>query len=255
MFASNHFNSWIAVRNPNPRALLRLFCFPYAGGGTSVFSAWSSVLPPQIEVCAVIMPGRERRLGEPPIACLDRATGLLAAAIVQFLDRPFAFFGHSLGAVLAFELARRLRLDGASGLVHLFVGGRAAPHLPLDDPPICNLPAAQFLQELRRFAGTPREVLENPEMMAMFMPLLRADFSMGETYSYREATPLEVPISAYGGLQDGDVPEAKLDQWRQHTASRFRRVMFPGGHFFLNENREAVLSELTRELQETIVRV
>jgi medium-chain acyl-[acyl-carrier-protein] hydrolase len=233
---------------------LRLFAFPYAGAGASVFSSWSRFLPADVELCGVQMPGREGRLGEPPITCWDDAIPRLAEGLMPAMDRPFAFFGHSLGAALAFELARHLRRDRLPGPVHLFVSGRKAPHLRREEPPTYNLPRAQFLHELTRW-GTPDSVLNNPELLDVFLPLLRADFGLSEMHVCRPEAPLATPISAYGGEHDEHVLPAQVDGWREHTSAGFRRVLFPGGHFFLNEHRADLLSEFGRELQAITMRL
>src|SRR5207248_10941200 len=136
----------------------------------SVFWAWPQAFPSTVEVCAVQMPGREGRLSEPPLTRWDEAVERLAEALLPWMQRPFAFFGHSLGALLACELARRLARGGRSGPVHLFVSGRVAPHVAPDDPTY-NLPEEEFVRELRRLTGTPEDVLENAELRHLFVPL------------------------------------------------------------------------------------
>ena len=248
-------NSWVMIPKPSPQARLRLFCFPYAGGGASVFYPWARLLPPEVEVCAVQLPGREGRLIEPPISDLMELVDRLYDALVPYFDRPFAFFGHSNGGLMAFELARRLRREGRPGPVHLYVGGRPAPQLPLTEEPIHSLPEAEFMDTLRRFNGTPEEILENKEIMQLISPTLRADFSLGETYVYQDGAPLEIPVSAYGGHADAEVEQAQVEAWREQTTDAFHLVMFPGDHFFLNGDRQQVLDELDRELREDLRRL
>lgn len=248
-FSSHPGTSWLIVPGPpKDNARLRLFAFPYAGGGASVFSSWPRILPANVEICAVQMPGREGRLSERPITSWEDTIPRLAEALIPAMDRPFVFFGHSLGAVLAFELARHLRRERRRGPVHLFVSGRRAPHLLRERPPTYNLPRAQFLCELALW-GTPDIVLRTPELLDVFLPVLRADFGLSEMHIYQPEMPLATPISAYGGEQDVHVSPADVEQWRKHTSEAFRRVMFPGGHFFLNEHRVAVLSEVVTELR------
>ena len=136
--------------------------------------------------------------------------------------------------------------------LHLFVAGRPAPQLELDDPPIHHLPHDEFIQELRRFAGTPEEILQNAEIMELIMPLLRADFSLGETYRYTDEPPLDIPISAYGGRRDEEVSLDQVKAWREQTSAAFRMQVFPGDHFFVNGDRTMVLAELSRELRPLI---
>ncbi|HEX8692609.1 MAG TPA: alpha/beta fold hydrolase [Longimicrobium sp.] len=247
--------SWVMVPRPAPSARLRLFCFPYAGGGASIFYPWARLLPPEVELCAVQLPGREARLSERPIGDLAELTDRLYDALLPYFDRPFAFFGHSNGGLMAFELARKLRREGRRGPVHLFVSGRPAPQLALDEPPIHSLPEPEFLDALRRFQGTPEEVLQNAEIMQLISPMLRADFALGETYAYREERPLAIPISSYGGRTDDEVSEEQAAAWREQTSAEFHLKMFPGGHFFLNTDRALVLEELSRELRGALARL
>jgi medium-chain acyl-[acyl-carrier-protein] hydrolase len=242
-------NGWAIFPKPDPNARLRLFCFPYAGGGASIFSPWVRILPPEVEVVAVQPPGRESRLSEKPYSDLTQLVDAMHRELRPYFDKPFAFFGHSNGGMMAFELARTLRREGGPMPLHLFASGRPAPQLELDEPPIHHLPHDEFIEELRRFAGTPEEILQNAEIMELIMPLLRADFALGETYVYTPEPPLDLPISAYGGVQDEEVSEEQVAAWREQTSGEFRMKMFPGGHFFLNEDRALVLAELARELR------
>jgi medium-chain acyl-[acyl-carrier-protein] hydrolase len=245
-------SSWVVTPRPAPAAGLRLFCFPYAGGGASVFYTWPRALPPEVEVCAVQFPGREARISEKPFSGVHSLVDALADVLPPWMDRPFAFFGHSNGGLVAFELARRLRRDGRRGPAHLFVSGRPAPQMPLPEEAIHALPEPEFLQALRRFRGTPEEILRNAEIMQMISPTLRADFSIAETYVHTPGPPLAIPVSAYGGVGDDEVPETHIEGWREQTTAAFRKVMFPGDHFFLNSDRELLLRELSRELRGTL---
>jgi len=173
----------------------------------------------------------------------------LAEAILPFLDRPFAFFGHSMGAMISFELARILRRSPGLKLAHLFVSGRVAPHIIEDDRHTHELPEPEFIEELRRLNGTPIEALEHPELMQLMTPLLRADFSVVGTYTYLPDLPLSCPITALGGLQDSEVSREQLEAWREHTTASFSLHMFPGDHFYLNTERPLLLRVLSRKLE------
>ncbi len=240
---------WLKLFQPRPGAALRLLCFPYAGGGASIYREWSAGLPGSVEVQAVQLPGRESRFREEPYRALGPLADETARVLAGRLEAPFAFFGHSMGAALAFEVTRRLRRAGHELPVHLFVSGRSAPRTPSDEDPIYDLPREEFFAELRRFEGTPEEVLQHEELMAMLEPVLRADFSVAETYEHvPDPEPLPVPITALGGVEDHEVPAENLDAWAEETSRAFERHLLPGGHFFLNQHRSAVLAIVGREL-------
>ena len=241
------FDSWIPFRKPVPEARLRLFCFPYAGAGALIFRNWSDGLPADVEVCPVQLPGRGTRLMEHPSTLLSPLVEALAQALVPLLDRPVAFFGHSLGALVSFELARRVRRRYGVHPVRLFVSAGRAPQIPPRGPLIHNLPEKEFLAELRRLNGTPSELLNNEELMEIMLPLLRADFAVYETYVYSTEPPLNCPISAFGGLQDHRVNGTDLEAWRAQTSVSFSLRMFPGDHFFLNQ--PLLLHVLSQELR------
>jgi len=249
MTTTTALDSWIACRKPSPQARLRLFCFPYAGGGVSIFRAWSDGLPADVEVCPIQLPGRGTRLMEPPFARLSPLIQALAEALFPLLDIPFAFFGHSLGALISFELARQLRRQHAVQPVRLFISADRAPQIPNRDPAIHSLPEREFLVEVCRLNGTPRKVLEDDELRQIMLPLLRADFAVYETYGYSTEPPLNCPISAFGGLQDHKVNRGDLEAWREQTSISFSLRMFPGDHFFLNTTQASLLGALSQELR------
>lgn len=241
-------NPWLVIQRPNPRATLRLFCFPYAGGSALVYRTWADSLPPHIETCALQLPGRGSRMREPPLLDLMELVEVLAPVLEPYFDKPFAFFGHSMGATISFEMVRLLARQGKTLPQHLFVSGRRAPQFPETDRPTYNLPEPEFIEELRRLNGTPRELLENPELMQLMLPLLRADFTLCQTYTLGEAQPLACPITAYGGLQDTCVTREHLEGWRPHTDATFALRMLPGDHFFLHAAQPALLRSLASEL-------
>jgi len=243
------FDSWIAFRKPNPQARLRLFCFPYAGTGALIFRTWPDGLPAEVEVCPVEFPGRGTRLMETPFTQLSPLVEALAQALVPVLDKPFAFFGHSLGALVGFELARQLRRQSGVQPVRLFVSADRAPQIPHRDRPIHALPEGEFLVELRRLNGSPGKVLEDMELMQIMLPILRADFAVYETYVYATEPPLDCPISVFGGLQDHRVSRGDLEAWCDQTSASFSLQMFPGDHFFLNTTPSLLLKALSQVLR------
>jgi medium-chain acyl-[acyl-carrier-protein] hydrolase len=247
---TDEMNLWFNRPRPNPNASLRLFCFPYAGGSATIFRPWPDLMLRSVEICAVNIPGRLARLLEEPFTRLAPLVDALAQVITPWTDRPFAFFGHSMGALISFELSRKLRTIGAPLPERLFISGRRAPHLPDPDPYRHTYPDHQFIEELGRLNGTPPEVIANPELMQLMLPLLRADFSLCETYEYRPEPPLPCPLTAFGGLQDPEVPPESLEAWSQHTTCAFGLRLFPGDHFFLNSARDSLLTVIAQELSQ-----
>ncbi len=240
-------NVWIAYRRPNPQASLRLFCFPFAGGAASAFCQWSYDLP-QVEVCPIQLPGRENRLREAPFSHIEPLLEALVSAMRPYLDRPYAFFGHSMGATIGFELARLLRMQNDPGPFHLFVSGNRAPQIPAPNPPIHHLPDEEFIEGLRRFNGTPEQVFRDDELLQLFLPILRADLTLYETYVYTADEPLDCPISAFGGSEDKIVSRDDLAAWRHQTHGAFTLRMFIGDHFFLRSAQTHLLRAMSQDV-------
>lgn len=253
MKTSRTHSSWVTCPKPRPQATLRLFCFHYAGGGALVFRTWRDSLPHSVEVCAIKLPGRGMRLRESPFTQLQPLVQHLASALLPYLDKPFVFFGHSMGGLVSFELTRLLRREHGVSPVHLFVSGHRAPQVPDPDPPIHALPESEFLQELRRLNGTPEAVLKNAELMQLLLPTLRADFAVVETYGYTPELPLDCPITAFGGLQDREVSCDELEAWRVQTNASFVLEMFPGDHFFLHSAESLLLQSLSQKLLQIVL--
>ena len=242
-------DSWFVVARPVERPRLRLFCFPYAGGSAVVFHRWPEGLPGDVEIRALQLPGRSFRLTEPPLPRLDRVLDAIEPVIAPLLDVPFAFFGHSMGGLIAFELARRLRRRGQREPACLLISGRRGPDVPETEPSIGALPEDQFLVELSRRHGAPAELLQNPELIELVMPSLRADFELLETHAYVAEEPLGCPITIFGGKGDTGVPIAHLEAWRAHTRAPFHMHLLPGGHFFLQSAQAELLGLLSAELR------
>jgi medium-chain acyl-[acyl-carrier-protein] hydrolase len=242
-------NPWVVWPRRHPQARVRLFCFPYSGAGASIYFQWpDSLLPVGVETCAIQLPGRGTRLIEPPLTNLEPLVQALSHALIPFLDEPFAFFGHSMGALLGFELARHLREHYGLCPMHLFVSGHEAPHLRHSVQAFHEMADLDLIAELRRLNGMPDEVLQNGELMALLLPALRADFTLCETYVYRPGDALDCPISAYGGLQDTEVSREQLAAWREMTNGQFCLRMFPGDHFYVHSQRPLLLQTLAGEI-------
>jgi medium-chain acyl-[acyl-carrier-protein] hydrolase len=248
MRAEARGDPWISRPRPNPGAPLRLFCFPYAGGGASIYREWPAYLPTDIDVVAIQLPGREERVCEPAFSNASELCLQLAAVLAPYLDRPFALFGHSMGGLIAFELARLLRTIGAPSPIHLFVSAHSGPRKVNSFPPVAGMSDDELAALLRRLGGTRDEVLADAEMMRLVLPLMRCDLTVCESYRYVLAEPLACPISVFGGILDKIVRRPDLQAWDAETSGVFRARMFPGGHFFFDDLKPRVLQALSDDL-------
>ncbi|HVX40340.1 MAG TPA: thioesterase domain-containing protein [Gemmatimonadaceae bacterium] len=226
---------------------MRLFCLPHAGGGASIYRPWIARLT-AIDVQPIQLPGRETRVREPAFTRMDDLVGALADAIAPRLDAPYAIFGYSMGALIAFELTRELRRRRARSPLHLLVAARGAPRLASRRPPIHGLDDAAFVAELLTWNGVPAEIAADRDALAFFLPLLRADMTLCERYVYREEPPLDVPITAFGGATDPDATPEELAAWAHETTAGCALRTFPGGHFFIRDERDALLAAVEQAL-------
>ena|SRR2546427_5902688 len=231
-------------------APLRLFCFPYAGGSAQVFHNWPQALAPSVEVWALNLPGRGRRAMEPPFTELAALVETITTALTPLLGQPFAFFGHSMGALISYEICRLLRKNRLPLPVHLLASACFAPHIP-DPHPLHHLETREFLREVCSFGGMPKEVAENEELLALILPALRADFTMTECYSYKREAPFPCPISVFGGWRDPLTTRESLEAWRMHTNRYFSVRMLPGDHFFIHNSEKYLLDLIRSELSRT----
>lgn len=226
----------------------RLFCFPHAGGGAAGYAAWRQLAGPGLMVCPVQPPGRAERYPHRPHHHVDSyVDDLLAAAGHQFTGR-YALFGHSVGALVAYRLACRLRAAGTPGPTHLFVSGRAAPQLPNVRPRLRDLPAGELIPHLRTMGGTPDMFLDDPQLLEVFLPLLRADFTVNETYRHDPVEPLPIPLTAFGGDADPRTDHAELRAWGELTSARFETHIYPGGHFYLEKHAADLLDVIRKSM-------
>jgi medium-chain acyl-[acyl-carrier-protein] hydrolase len=242
-------NLWFVRPLPKPGADLRLFLFPYAGAGPAVFGKWIMELPEHIEGIIAHFPGRGSRHKEPPINDIFRLAERLSQSIQSLLDKPFALFGHSFGAFVAFELARQMHRQQLREPEILFVSGCGAPQMPDPHPPTSMLSDDQFLETLAGMGGIDSELLRQPEMLQLLMPMIRADFKALESYHYDpNVPPVRCPIMAFGGLADGRVSPEQLEGWAVQTRSYFKSQYFPEDHFFIKPYRRAIIESIATEI-------
>jgi surfactin synthase thioesterase subunit/glycosyltransferase involved in cell wall biosynthesis len=241
-------NPWFPAADAVARAGLCLFAFPHAGAGASAFRGWGEGLPPDVAVCPARLPGRESRLAETPFRQMEALVAALGEAIQPYLDRRFAFFGHSMGAAIAFELARWLRRQGRPLPAALLVSSARAPQFRLGHVPPPEPSEQEFLQELDRLEGLPAEVRTNRDLLRVVLPALRADTALYRNYTYAEEPPLDCPIRAYGGSEDPHIRREHLEAWASQTTGDFALRMLPGGHFFIETARAEFLAALSSDL-------
>lgn len=222
--------AWIPFGTPST-GQLRLLCLPHAGAGALTYRTWGAGLAPQVDVWPVQPPGREHRVSQTPYDRLDPLVTDLARELIAVLEPPYAVFGHSVGAIVAFELVRQLQRLGGPAPVHLFVAGRHAPQQPYHLPRMHDAPIEDLAREIGSLGGTPATFLADPDFLADMAPLLRADFAVNETYGYRPGPPLAVPITAFAATADPRAGRAHLAAWAEQTTAGFALRPIPGDHF------------------------
>jgi surfactin synthase thioesterase subunit len=245
-FKKAESGAWLYGSTRRSASRARLFCFPHAGVGSSVFRLWSTGLPPEVDLLAIQLPGRTTRFSEPAISNLSILADAIVKEIASYLDLPFVLFGHSMGAVLAAEVAHGLAARRLPPPHHLVLSGHRPPRLPDPHPPLGGLSDSDFVVEInRRYGSIPPEILAEPDILALLLPPLRADFAALETHKPPARQPLDCPISAFGGDEDAFAPREHLEAWRDETMNSFDLRIFPGGHFYLEPERSAVLTQLS----------
>jgi medium-chain acyl-[acyl-carrier-protein] hydrolase len=238
--------NWWVTPERRPHAEVRLFAFPYAGGSAGSFRPWAKQFGPRIELSVLQLPGREDRFDEPMLTDMARVVAHASPWIARNTDKPFVLFGHSVGALMAYEVARHLISAGVASPLHVIVGGKRAPHVPIDRKPMHELSDPELIDRLHHFGGTPKAVLETPELLELFLPRLRADFQINETYRCVEGAGLPVPITVMGGVDDPETTPQTLQAWKQHAQADFQLRMYPGGHFFVHQVEHKVLADMQR---------
>lgn len=234
---------------PGTAVPLRLFCFPFAGGGASAYRKWGPLLAADAELFAIQLPGRENRMAEAPLTDMAAVVSLLVREMTPYLNRPYALFGHSLGSLVSFELLRELRRRQLPLPCAVVLSGRRAPHLQRHEKKWHLMNDADLTAELRVLEGTPEAVLANNELLELFLPLLRADFTLNESHEHRDEPPFSVPALILSGADDGLATYAQAAEWQKHFANPVRHVEIPGGHFFIDSSLGTVMAELKRQLR------
>lgn len=245
-------NVWMQVFERRESASLRLFCFPFAGGGAQGFRQWLPQLPGDVELCAAQLPGREMRLRETPLCDARAVVQAMLPELMTLTDKPFVFYGHSMGALIAYEAARRMQEEHGISPVRLIVSGRVAPHFALARPPINKLPHDEFIAGLKQLNGTPREILEDNDLIVLIGPMLRADLAIHEEYAYQPGARLACDVLAFGGLCDTEAGRAGLNAWQEVTSGTATLRMLPGDHFFIQTAQNLFLRMLSIELNRLI---
>lgn len=236
---------WLPFRLPQP-GRVTVFCLPYAGGGASIYRSWVDLAGSTLQICPLQLPGRENRLREQALHRMDELIPALFEALRPHLYEPYILFGHSMGATIAFELALYLQKQGTPQPLplHLVLSARRPPDEPSPSRHLHQLPEAEFIEELRHLRGTPEAVLREPELMALLMPLLRADFALIETHHRAAKSELDLPCTIIGG-RDDELGEASLRGWARHLLQEPEVILMEGGHFYLHDQRPALLAQLS----------
>lgn len=252
MSSSPKLSEWFYIQKQRPEAVLRLFCFPYAGGGTAIFRDWFQSLPEEIEVVAMRPPGRENRFSEAPISSLPTMVQLLYQNILPLLDKPFIFLGHSNGALTCFELARLLEAKQGPAPSKVILSAKCPPHIPSPAKSISHLSDAEFLAELKDIGGTPEEFFQNKEMMDLLLPILKADFSLSENFVHANNTLLKSETILFHGAKDRFSKEQN-SSWQDLLHKPVELFEFSGGHFFIDTQRKEFLSLTNRLIKEHLI--
>ena len=243
-------NAWFMRPAPRPNAKARLFCFPYAGGGAAAYRLWPAGLPAELEVVAIQLPGRANRLHEPALSSVSNIVDALLPVLLPQLDLPYAFFGHSMGALLAAEVGRALESSGVPGPRHLLVSGRRPPHMKQTESFLHTLPDAEFVTAInQRYGGIPAEIAAHADLLALLLPSLRADIQALETHNPPLRAPAAYLISVFGGSHDRLTPRAHLDAWQSETSAPIRVRVFPGDHFYLAPRMTELLADVSATLE------
>jgi medium-chain acyl-[acyl-carrier-protein] hydrolase len=245
-------DKWIPFRNEGPAVRCRLFCFPHAGGNAAFYRPLRHLMPPEVDFCPLELPGRAARLEEPPCTSMSALMERLGRALQPLMGVPFGFFGHSVGACMAFEAARQLRSVDGRIAVHLFVSSRGSPKFASADTSQARPPSDRdLLAILDRFGGTPAAVMQRPELIAALLPALRADLLLVAGYAVDRGDRIACPITAFAGADDV-THHGSLEAWSDFTRGKFRTCIFPGGHFYFSPAGAALAGETIEDLHASV---
>jgi medium-chain acyl-[acyl-carrier-protein] hydrolase len=245
---------WLVVHHPIRSPRLRLFCIPYAGAGAGIYRNWTPHLPPGVELLAIQLPARGARFGEPVVTALDELVRQIHAAIAPELSCPCVFFGHSIGALIAFELARSLQRTRSEQLQHLIISGRRAPHLPRLGPSIHDLPRPEFIALLQAYGGTPPQIMQDADLLTAVIPALRMDFGLSDRYRFRHEAKLRCNLTLLGGTSDSLVSTADLYPWSWHVDGTTSTHLLDAGHFFIHTRANDVIDVVVTVLERVLIR-
>ncbi len=243
----NSLDTWFIHPRPNPNATARLFCFHPAGGNALFFHNWAKELHPSIEPILIQLPRRGSHLGKPLLTRMDPVISYLSKAILEYCNKPYYFFGHSLGALIAFELTHALQKNNKPLPYCLFASGKSPPHLS-SNKSTYHLSDRDFIDAVKQYNGLPPEILNENSLMDLFLPVLRADFEILETYVYQDRAPLFCDLIALGGIDDPIVQPNFIKEWQNYTSKSFNYHLLPGDHFFIKAKQDNVLNIIYQEI-------
>ncbi len=250
MAAAN--NRAFVRKQERPHAKLQLFCFTFAGSSAQVFHGWSDYAPDWLEVSGFELPGHGPRMHEKALDAHPEAAVSIADTLEGKLDRPYAIFGHCLGAALGYEATRILRSRGAPQPVHFFACGARGPHYGIPIADVESMEDDEFIQHLSETYAAPTEFLNHPEMRPLFLPMVRADARMTQNYRYTPGRPMDYEITAIAGEEDPYVQLEHLEGWRLHTTSKVTTRFYPGDHFFFMESAARLIEDFSKALQNQV---
>ena len=240
---------WVDTLKASKHPDVRCFCFHYAGGGSQMYRAWVDHLPKRMDLYSILLPGRERRTHEPLMTECHEIVEAMIPELLPLLDKPYVFFGYSMGALVAWALAKKIQNIGYVLPRHLFIAASRAPCMRKGEEKLYDLPSEQFIVKLTALGGIPEEILANHEIMDMYLPLLRADLTVADTYTPQDdEEQIDCPIDAFGGIGDMAITSKEIEGWKSHTRSSFHNKYFPDGHFFILHHFKEIIGEITNRL-------